>query len=54
MKVDEWKLLREIIFKYKVIAKIHQQEPHVSVDSAMWAAEKMWMKELKHEKELID
>ena len=47
-------LLKEIIFKYNVLLKIYQKEPNVSVDTAMWAAQKLWEKELKDEEKLID
>lgn len=46
-------MIRQVVFKYNVILRLHKKEPDLSIDSALWAAEKLWEKEEKDEKELI-
>lgn len=47
-------MLRQIIFKYNTILKLHQKEPNISIDTALWVANKLWEKELKDEKKLVN
>lgn len=54
MLVSKDTKIREIIFKFDVIKKVSRKEPNLSVDTALYIADKLWEKELKYEKELVN
>ena len=54
MITTDYQMTRQIIFKFNVILKIHEKEPSVSVDTALWVANRLWEKELKDEKKLVN